>query len=161
VARLIGRYVRSPHDIEELTQETFLKAFRGLPSFRGDSAFSTWLQRIAGYTAQNFLDYARLRPSVDADENAEATNPSVDTEDPEGVMMSKQIAETVSRTIALLPEIEREALLMRELEGLRYDEIARRAGCPIGTIRTRIFRARERVAQALLPLLEPTRGKRW
>lgn len=163
VARVISRYVRSPHDIEELAQETFLKAFRGLGSFRGESAFSTWLQRIAGYTAQNFLDYARRRPSVaeNADENTNTVETSIDIEDPESLLMSRQIAETVSKAVALLPEVEREALLMRELEGLRYDEIAQRAGCPLGTIRTRIFRARERVAEALRPLLESTRGKRW
>ena len=163
VARLISRYVRSPDDVEELTQETFLKAYRGILSFRGESRFSTWLHRIAEYTAHSFLDYSRLRPrAAPADpENDEPTVQSVDEDNPERVLMSKQIAETIARAVGALPEVERDALMAREIEGLSYEQIAERAGCPAATIRTRVFRARERVAAALRPQLQPMRGRRW
>lgn len=163
LARFVSRYVRAPQEIEDLVQEAFLKAYRGLHSFRGESTFSTWLHRIAGHTAQNYLDYMRLRPRAPGgnDENESAVEPSIDEDTPENVLMSKQIAETVSRAIDKLPDAEREALVLRELEGLSYEEIAQRTACPSPTVRTRVFRARERVAQALAPLLSPTRGKRW
>lgn len=163
LARYVSRYVRSPQEVEDLVQEAFLKAYRGLHSFRAESKFSTWLHRIAGHTAQNYLDYMKLRPRAASgdDENESVVEPSTVTDNPENILMSKQIAETVSQAIDELPDVERQALVLREFEGLSYDEIAQRAECPVGTVRTRIFRAREHVARALKPILDPTRGRRW
>jgi RNA polymerase sigma-70 factor (ECF subfamily) len=162
LARFLYRYVRSPQEIEDLVQETFLKAYRGLHSFRAESTFSTWLHRIAGHTAQNYLDYMRLRPRASGDDENESTGEmSGDRDSPENIMMSKQIAETISRAIDALPAVERESLQLREIEGLSYEEIANRMACPSATVRTRVFRARDRIAQELEPLLEPTRGRRW
>lgn len=163
LARFVSRYVRTPQEVEDLVQEAFLKVYRGLHSFRGESTFSTWLHRIAGHTAQNYLDYMRLRPRAPAGdaENESVTEMSGVENSPENILMSKQIAETVSRAIDRLPAVEREALVLRELEGLSYEQIAQRMQCPNTTVRTRVFRARERVAQELEPLLQPTRGKRW
>lgn len=164
LARAISRYVHSPDDVEELTQEAFLKAYRGLHSFRGESSFATWLQRIGQYTAQSFLDAARVRPRParpDEVEPPEAATHSLHGADPERVLMGKQIAQTVAHALERLPEAERDALLARELSGMSYDEIAARDNCPAATVRTRVFRARERIAVALRPLIDPHRGRRW
>ena len=165
VAWAIAGIVKSPQEVEDLTQETFIKAWRGILSFRGDSRFSTWLHRIAVNTAKNHLVSLRSRipqysPRPDSEDDA-AQPEAVETEDPERLMVGRQIAETVARAMRELPDMERSAIEMRELEGKSYDEIALALDCPVGTVRSRIFRARERIAAALRPQLEPYRGRRW
>jgi RNA polymerase sigma-70 factor (ECF subfamily) len=169
VAWAISGIVKSPAEVEDLTQEAFIKAWRGIMSFRGDSRFSTWLHRIAINTAKNHLVAQRSRiPTRSAmgdglvDEDGESINiETVDSEDPERLMAGRQIAETVARAMGELPEVERAAIELRELEGKSYDEIAVALDCPVGTVRSRIFRARERIAAALRPQLDPYRGRRW
>jgi RNA polymerase sigma-70 factor (ECF subfamily) len=165
VAWAISGIVKSPQEVEELTQETFIKAWRGIMSFRGDSKFSTWLHRVAINTAKNHLVAQKSRISVSdiqrADDPDAVSPEGVDEEDPERLLAGRQIAETVARAMMELPEVERAALELRELEGKSYDEIAAALDCPVGTVRSRIFRARERVAAALRPQLEPYRGRRW
>lgn len=167
LARLLSRFIRDPVEVEDVTQEAFVKAYRALPTFRGDSAFYTWLYRIGINTAKNYLvAQGRRAPTTTALDNEEAES----TEDGEGLwevttpeneLMSKQIAETVNDTLQTLPEELRTAITLREIEGLSYEEIANIMGCPIGTVRSRIFRAREVIAGKLRPLLEPGKNKRW
>lgn len=165
VAWAISGIVKSPQEVEELTQDTFIKAWRGIMSFRGDSKFSTWLHRIAVNTAKNHLVAQKSRISmsdVQRGDDPDAPAPDgVDTEDPERLLAGRQIAETVARAMQELPEVERAAIELRELEGKSYEEIAAALDCPVGTVRSRIFRARERIAAALRPQLEPYRGRRW
>ena len=165
IARHVARYAKAAGDVEDLVQETFIRAYRGLASFRGDSAFYSWLYRIATNAALNHLE---RRPGDvllgdDApEERAEAFEPGVsDAEDPERTLMAKQIAETVQRAVARLQPELAEALTLYEIEGKTYAEIAGMLGIPIGTVRTRIFRAREFIATRLAPVLEPQRNQRW
>ncbi|KAG0162925.1 hypothetical protein DFQ30_001010 [Apophysomyces sp. BC1015] len=167
IIRLISRLVRDPAEVEDVAQDAFIKAYRALPQFRGESAFYTWLYRIAVNTAKNYLatQGRRAPTSTEADaEEAETFSDADQLKDintPESVLMSKQIAQTVNAAMVLLPEELRTAITLREIEGLSYEEIAEMMGCPIGTVRSRIFRAREAIATKLRPLLDTPEGKRW
>lgn len=160
VASLISRYIRDPSEIMDVAQEAFLKAYRALPGFRGDSAFYTWLYRIAINTVKNHLVAQGRRPAgndVEA-EVAEQMDMGARLRDvgtPEGLLLSDEIAQTVQRALDELPEDLRTAIVLRELEGLSYEEIANAMECPIGTVRSRIFRAREAIDKRLRPLLNP------
>lgn len=160
VVNLIGRYVRDQSEALDLAQETFIKAYRALSAFRGDSAFYTWLYRIAVNTGKNHLMAQGRRPpgeDVDA-ETAEQTDAGGRLREhatPEGHLLTEEIARTVQAALAALPEDLRTAIVLRELEGLSYEEIAQVMDCPIGTVRSRIFRAREAIDKRLRPLLEP------
>jgi RNA polymerase sigma-70 factor (ECF subfamily) len=150
-----------------VTQEAFIKAYRALPSFRGDSAFYTWLYRIGINTAKNYLaSMGRRAPTItnyDAEE-AEGFDDGDQLRDlntPENLLMSKQIAQTVNQSMDRLPEELRAAIMLREIEGMSYEDIANIMDCPIGTVRSRIFRAREAIAEELRPLLDIAKDKRW
>jgi RNA polymerase sigma-70 factor (ECF subfamily) len=167
LARLVSRLVRDPGEVEDVTQETFVKAYRALPSFRGESAFYTWLYRIGVNTAKNYLvAVGRRAPTsteVEAQE-AEALDGGEllrDINTPESVLLSKEIAGTVNSAIEALPEELRSAIQLRELEGMSYEEIAKLMDCPVGTVRSRIFRAREAIAERLRPLLDSAKDRRW
>jgi RNA polymerase sigma-70 factor (ECF subfamily) len=165
--RLVSRLVHDPAEAEDVVQETFIKAYRALRHFRGDSAFYTWLYRIGINTAKNFLvtQGRRTPTSTDADaEQAEAFDDGDNLRDintPESMLASKQIAETVNAAMDLLPLELRTAIVLREIEGLSYEEISDIMACPIGTVRSRIFRAREVIAEKLRPLLDMPVDKRW
>ena len=167
LGRLLSRLVRDPAEVEDVAQEAFIKAYRALPSFRGDSAFYTWLYRIGINTAKNYLvAMGRRAPTVtefDSDEAEGFENGEQlrDINTPESVLMSKEIGATVEAAMADLPEDLRTAITLREIEGLSYEEIASIMNCPIGTVRSRIFRAREAIAARLRPLLETRKDKRW
>jgi RNA polymerase sigma-70 factor (ECF subfamily) len=167
LGRLISRFVRNAGEAEDVTQEAFIKAYRALPAFRGDSAFYTWLYRIGINTAKNhLLAQGRRAPTstpFDAEE-AEAFEDAAllhEVSTPENELMSKQVVEVVNASLQQLPEDLRTALTLREIEGLSYEEIAAVMNCPIGTVRSRIFRAREVVATNLRPLLGTSEDKRW
>jgi RNA polymerase sigma-70 factor (ECF subfamily) len=167
LARLLSRFIRDPAEVEDVTQEAFIKAYRALPAFRGDSAFYTWLYRIGINTAKNYLmAMGRRAPTsteVEADEaeGFEEGEQLRDINTPESVLLSNEIAQTVNATIEGLPEELRRAIQMREIEGLSYEDIAQAMNCPIGTVRSRIFRAREAIAEQLRPLLGTRKDKRW
>jgi RNA polymerase sigma-70 factor (ECF subfamily) len=167
LARLLARLIRDPSEVEDVAQEAFVKAYRALPSFRGDSAFYTWLYRIGINTAKNYLMAMGRRAPTSTDveaEDAEGYEEGEQLRDintPESVMLSKEIAATVNAAIDGLPEELRTAIQLRELEGMSYEEIARIMDCPIGTVRSRIFRAREAIADRLRPLLDTRKDKRW
>lgn len=170
VERLVARMVRDADEVDDITQEAFIKAYRALPQFRGDSAFYTWLYRIAVNTAKNYLSARNNRPRPMADsamqneEGAETFGEDADLSDintPESVLMSKQVAHTVNRVVEELQEELRMAITLREIDGLSYEEIAQAMQCPIGTVRSRIFRAREAIAERLRPLLDTSKDKRW
>lgn len=167
LARLLSRMIRDQTEIEDVVQESFIKAYRALPNFRGDSAFYTWLYRIGINTAKNYLVSMGRRPTVSTDieiedaENFDSGSELRTTETPESALMTKEIAQTVNDTVASLPEELRTAITLRELEGLSYEDIATIMQCPIGTVRSRIFRARETIAQKLRPLLDTPEHKRW
>ena len=167
LARLLSRFIRDPAEVEDVTQEAFIKAYRALPAFRGDSAFYTWLYRIGINTAKNYLmAMGRRAPTsteVEADEaeGYEEGEQLRDINTPESLLLSNEIAETVNATIEGLPEELRRAIQMREIEGLSYEDIAQAMNCPIGTVRSRIFRAREAIAERLRPLLDTRKDKRW
>lgn len=165
--RLLSRFIRDPAEAEDVAQEAFIKAYRALPGFRGESAFYTWLYRIAINAAKNYLvARGRRAPTTtefDSDE-AEAFEDGEQLRDlntPENVLMSRQVAETVQRAMQQLPEELRTAITLREIEGLSYEEIAAAMNCPIGTVRSRIFRAREVIAEKLRPLLGTGKDQRW
>jgi RNA polymerase sigma-70 factor, ECF subfamily len=159
VLKLVGRFVSDAAEAQDVAQEAFLKAYRALPSFRGDSAFYTWLYRIAINTAKNALVSNRRRP-VDFDLDLQdpeqydrhAKLKEVDT--PEGVLLTEEIRLVVERAMEQLPEDLRTAIVLREIEGLSYEEIAEAMDCPVGTVRSRIFRAREAIDKRLQPLLD-------
>ena len=167
LARLLSRFIRDPAEVEDVTQEAFIKAYRALPAFRGDSAFYTWLYRIGINTAKNYLmAMGRRAPTsteVEADEaeGFEEGEQLRDINTPESVLLSNEIAETVNSTIEQLPEELRTAIQLREIEGMSYEDIAQVMNCPIGTVRSRIFRAREAIAEQLRPLLGTRKDKRW
>jgi RNA polymerase sigma-70 factor (ECF subfamily) len=167
LARLLSRFIRDPAEVEDVTQEAFIKAYRALPAFRGDSAFYTWLYRIGINTAKNYLmAMGRRAPTsteIEAEdaEGFEEGDQLRDINTPESVLLSNEIAETVNATIEQLPEELRTAIQMREIEGMSYEDIAKAMDCPIGTVRSRIFRAREAIAEQLRPLLGTSKDKRW
>jgi RNA polymerase sigma-70 factor (ECF subfamily) len=167
LVRLLSRFIRDPTEVEDVAQEAFIKAYRALPSFRGDSAFYTWLYRIGINTAKNYLvAMGRRAPTVSEIESAdsegsEESGQVPDYNTPENELMSRQIAETVNRAVEDLPEELRTAITLRELEGLSYEDIATIMNCPIGTVRSRIFRAREAIAEKLRPQLETRKDRRW
>jgi RNA polymerase sigma-70 factor (ECF subfamily) len=165
IARHVARYVKAAGDVEDVVQEAFIRAYRGLASFRGDSAFYSWLYRIATNAALNHLEREPNPVPLGDDapeERAEAFEPGVsDAEDPERTLIAKQIAETVERAMARLQPELAEALTLYEVEGRSYAEIADMLDIPVGTVRTRIFRAREFIARRLEPVLETQRPRRW
>jgi len=168
VERLLSRLIRDPSEIEDVAQEAFIKAYRALPQFRGDSAFYTWLYRIAVNTAKNYLVSQGRRPKPFPDTQTDEDGESFDAADvvedintPDAVLHTRQVAEVVNAAIESLPLDLRTAITLREIEGLSYEEIAQAMDCPIGTVRSRIFRAREAVAEQLRPLLGTVGGKRW
>ena len=157
IVNLVMRYVRDPEVALDITQEAFIMAYRALPRFRGDSAFYTWMYRIAVNTAKNHLAAQRRRPmDVELDmqdpEQYDLHAKLKETDTPEGVTLSNELKETVERAIAALPEDLRTAIVLRELEGMSYEEIAQTMECPVGTVRSRIFRARDAIAKKVGPL---------
>jgi RNA polymerase sigma-70 factor (ECF subfamily) len=167
IFRLLSRLIRDAAEVEDVAQEAFIKAYRALPGFRGDSAFYTWLYRIAINTAKNHLvSQGRRAPtSTEAEiEEAETFDDGEHLRDlntPDAMLLSRQVADAVNRAIERLPEDLRTAVVLRELEGLSYEEIAETMNCPIGTVRSRIFRAREAIAEELRPVLDTSKDKRW
>lgn len=158
ILNLVGRFVRNPSDAMDVTQEAFLKAYRALPKFRGDSAFYTWMYRIAVNTAKNYLAVQSRRPmeaDQDYDEIEQIDSSGVlrDQATPEHMLLRDEIQDTVIRAIEELPEDLRTAIMLREVEGLSYEDIAAVMECPIGTVRSRIFRAREAIDKQLKPLV--------
>ena len=164
VLKLVMRYVRNHAEAEDVAQEAFLKAYRAIQSFRGDSAFYTWIYRIAINTAKNALVSARRRP-VDYDldlqdpEQAERAGRLRDEATPESLLLTEEIRQTVDEAIAGLPEDLRRAVTLREYDGLSYEEIAATMGCPVGTVRSRIFRAREAIDRQLRPVFDAGLGR--
>jgi RNA polymerase sigma-70 factor (ECF subfamily) len=167
LGRLLARFIRDPAEVEDVTQEAFIKAYRALPAFRGDSAFYTWLYRIGINTAKNYLMALGRRAPTSTEVEAEDAEGFEDGEQlrdintPESVLLSAEIAQTVNATIDELPEELRTAIQLREIEGMSYEDIARIMDCPIGTVRSRIFRAREAIAERLRPLLDTRKDQRW
>ena len=168
LARLLSQFIRDAAEVEDVTQEAFIKAYRALPSFRGDSAFYTWLYRIGINTAKKFFRGAGPARTDDDSgirqrraEGFEEASQLREMNTPESELTSKQIAHTVNQTLEELPEELRTAITLREIEGLSYEEIAVIMNCPIGTVRSRIFRAREAIAEKLRPLLGTGKDKRW
>lgn len=167
LGRLLGRMIRDPAEVEDVVQESFIKAYRALPNFRGDSAFYTWLYRIGINTAKNHLVAMGRRPNLTGDievedaENFEDGDELRTVDTPESELMTKEIAKTVSDAMEALPEELKSAISLREIEGLSYEEIASLMNCPIGTVRSRIFRARESISEKLRPLLDTPQDKRW
>lgn len=158
ILNLVGRFVRNPNDAMDVTQEAFLKAYRALPKFRGDSAFYTWMYRIAVNTAKNYLAVQSRRPTeADQDyeeiEQIDSSGVLRDQSTPEHMLLRDEIQDTVIRAIDELPEDLRTAITLREVEGLSYEDIAAVMECPIGTVRSRIFRAREAIDKQLKPLV--------
>ncbi len=169
IQRLIGRMVRDVDLVEDIAQETFIRAYRALAQFRGEAQFYTWLYRIAVNTAKKALMDLKRNPTVsensfksgDDDETSPVENELISSETPDAVLASKEIAEMVNAALEALPEELRQAITLREIEGFSYEEIAEAMSCPIGTVRSRIFRAREAISEKVKPLLENQSGKRW
>jgi RNA polymerase sigma-70 factor (ECF subfamily) len=170
IERLIGRMVRDTDLVEDIAQETFIRAYRALSQFRGEAQFYTWLYRIAVNTAKKALVDLRRNPVIsenalrgadDDDETYRPENELTTSETPDTVLAAKEIAAVVNAAMEALPEELRQAVTLREIEGLSYEEIASLMGCPIGTVRSRIFRAREAISAKVKPLLENQSGKRW
>jgi RNA polymerase sigma-70 factor, ECF subfamily len=170
VQRLIGRMVRDSDLVADIAQESFIRAYRALPQFRGDSAFYTWLYRIAVNTAKKALVDLRRNPVIteaamatvdEDDETSRRKSEPTDSATPEALLASKQVATAVNAAIDALSEDLRQAITLREIEGLSYEEIAETMDCPIGTVRSRIFRAREAIALRLRPLLDTRDKSRW
>ena len=167
LTRLLARFVKDEHEVNDVTQEALIKAYRALPNFRGESAFYTWLYRIGINTAKNFLATNGKKMVISADvaneegEMFDLSDQLADDHTPEAEMMNREILQTVEAAVARLPEDLRRAITLREMEGLSYDEIAQIMDCPIGTVRSRIFRAREVMAKDLRPLLDTSENQRW
>jgi len=170
IERLIGRMVRDVDLVEDIAQETFIRAYRALHQFRGEAQFYTWLYRIAVNTAKKALvdmkrdptiSEAALRASDDDDETYRPGNEPITDESPDTILAAKEIAAAVNAAMEALPAELRQAVTLREVEGLSYEEIAQVMNCPIGTVRSRIFRAREAISTRVKPLLESQSGKRW
>ncbi len=167
LARLLSRMVRDAAEIEDITQESFIKAYRALPQFRGDSAFYTWLYRIAVNTAKNYLVAKGRRAPTTTEFDSEEAEGFEDGDllrdiaTPDAELHTKQVARAVNEAVDSLPEELRTAITLREIEGLSYEEIAQMMECPIGTVRSRIFRAREAIAEKIRPLLGTSKDKRW
>ena len=169
IQRLIGRMVRDVDLVEDIAQETFIRAYRALAQFRGEAQFYTWLYRIAVNTAKKALMDLKRNPTVsenyfktdDDDETSPLENELTSTETPDAVLASKEIAKIINAALDELPEELRQAITLREIEGLSYAEISEAMNCPIGTVRSRIFRAREAISQKVKPLLDNQSGKRW
>jgi RNA polymerase sigma-70 factor, ECF subfamily len=170
IERLIGRMVRDVDLVEDIAQETFIRAYRALAQFRGEAQFYTWLYRIAVNTAKKALGDLKRDPLVsetalrggdEEDETSGVENELTTAETPETVLAAKEIGAAVNSAMEALPEELRQAVTLREIEGLSYEEIAEVMNCPIGTVRSRIFRAREAISARIKPLLENQSGKRW
>jgi RNA polymerase sigma-70 factor (ECF subfamily) len=170
IERLIGRMVRDTDLVEDIAQETFIRAYRALAQFRGEAQFYTWLYRIAVNTAKKALGDLKRDPLVsenalrggdEEDETSSVENELTTAETPETVLAAKEIAAAVNSAMEALPDELRQAVTLREIEGLSYEEIAEVMNCPIGTVRSRIFRAREAISVKIKPLLENQSGKRW
>lgn len=166
--RLLSRMVRDPDEVEDIAQETFIKAYRALPQFRGDAAFYTWLYRIGVNTAKNHLvAKGKAMPTLsqqalpDEEDGVEERLAVQDVSTPESELLSKQVALAVNEAVENLPQELRTAITLREIEGLSYEEIANLMACPIGTVRSRIFRAREAIAGKLRPILGTSEDTRW
>jgi len=167
IMRLLSRMIRDPGEVEDVAQEAFIKAYRAIGQFRGDSAFYTWLYRIAINTARNWQASNSRRPSSpnvietqDGETFSQIDN-LTDISTPESVVASREIVETVNQAIGALPEDLRTAIVLREIEGMSYEDIAQTMNCPIGTVRSRIFRAREAIAAQLRPVLDTNAEHRW
>lgn len=171
IQRLIGRMVRDVDLVEDIAQETFIRAYRALAQFRGEAQFYTWLYRIAVNTAKKALGDLKRDPLVsesalrgsgsEEDETSSVENELTSSETPETVLAAKEIAAAVNSAMEALPDELRQAITLREIEGLSYEEISEAMDCPIGTVRSRIFRAREAISAKVKPLLENQTGKRW
>jgi RNA polymerase sigma-70 factor (ECF subfamily) len=170
IQRLIRRMVRDVDLVEDIAQETFIRAYRALHQYRGEAQFYTWLYRIAVNTAKKFLlefkhdpvvMQAALRSQDEEDETSQRLSEPISDETPESVLAAKEIATVINTAMAALPDDLRQAVTLREIEGLSYEEIASVMDCPIGTVRSRIFRAREAISTKVKPLLEHQSGKRW
>ena len=171
IERLVARIVRDPDSVADVAQETFIRAYRAIPQFRGESAFYTWLYRIAVNTARKEAADQRRDPVIsesalaqgddENDETSRAEATLTDGETPESLLAGREIAQAVNAAVEALSEDLRQAVTLREIEGLSYEEIAQVMNCPIGTVRSRIFRAREAIAQLVRPLLDTPQGRRW
>jgi len=171
IERLIARMVRDTDLVQDIAQETFIRAYRALPNFRGESAFYTWLYRIAVNTAKKAMiglvrdpvltESAMASLAEEEDGGSRVENELTTGETPESLLASQQIGEAVNAAIEALSEDLRQAITLREIEGLSYEEISEMMNCPIGTVRSRIFRAREAIAARLRPLLDARQGERW
>jgi RNA polymerase sigma-70 factor (ECF subfamily) len=171
IERLVARIVRDPDSVADVAQETFIRAYRALPNFRGDSAFYTWLYRIAVNTARKEAADQRRDPVIsesalaqgddENDETSRAEATLTDGETPDSLLAGREIAQAVNAAVEALSEDLRQAVTLREIEGLSYEEIAQVMNCPIGTVRSRIFRAREAIAQRVRPMLDTPQGRRW
>ncbi len=170
IQRLIGRMVRDVDLVDDIAQETFIRAYRALHQFRGDAQFYTWLYRIAVNTAKKFLLELKRDPTIsqaalashdDDDETFRPRNEPSTDESPESVLAAKEIAQAVNAALEALPDDLKQAITLREMDGLSYEDIAEVMNCPIGTVRSRIFRAREAVSTKIRPMLDKQTGKRW
>lgn len=169
IQRLVGRMVRDVDLVEDICQETFIRAYRALHQFRGEAQFYTWLYRIAVNTAKKFLLELKHDPTVsesflandDDDETSWKKNEPIADDGPESILAAKEIAAVVNAAMEDLPDDLRQAVVLREIEGLSYEEIAAAMDCPVGTVRSRIFRAREAISARVRPLLDKQTGKRW
>lgn len=165
--RLLSRIIKDEHEVQDVAQETFIKAYRALPNFRGESAFYTWLYRIGTNTAKNHLQNRARHGVLSADIiHGEDDSPDVaqsipDNRTPETDLLNQEIIDTVAAAVAKLPPELQQAISLREAEGLSYEDIALAMSCPIGTVRSRIYRAREAIAKALRPLLDVAEDQRW
>jgi RNA polymerase sigma-70 factor (ECF subfamily) len=167
IMRLLSRMIHDPAEIEDVAQEAFIKAYRALPQFRGESAFYTWLYRIALNTARNWQAASFRRPATvtplenEDGETFDQIDGLSDHSTPESLMASRQVAQAVNEAIDELPDDLRAAIVLREIEGMSYEEIASTMQCPIGTVRSRIYRAREAIAARLRPVMERDSEHRW